>query len=173
VQGVEHDAHAGDVLGRGGDDEERVVLREHVGHDPLERVVAGRDEARQERRAHAGGGRRCEVVGGDFFRHVPEGDLYLLKQVLHDWNDEQCTTILRNCAKSLRAGGRVVIIEMVIPDDLRPSPAALMDLNMLVMLPGRERTRAEYEALFASAGLRLACFHETHSPFQLLEAVRA
>ena len=121
----------------------------------------------------AGIGARCEVVGGDFFRHVPEGDLYLLKQVLHDWNDEQCTTILRNCAKSLRDGGRVVIAEMVIPDDLRPSPAALMDLNMLVMLPGRERTRAEYEALFASAGLRLDRFHETHSPFQLLEAVRA
>lgn len=121
----------------------------------------------------AGVGERCEVVGGDFFRHVPEGDLFLLKQVLHDWNDEQCTTILRNCASSLRDGGRVVIIEMVIPDDLRPSPAALMDLNMLVMLPGRERTRSEYEVLFASAGLRLERFHETHSPFQVIEAVRA
>ena len=121
----------------------------------------------------SGVGPRCEVVGGDFFRHVPEGDVYLLKQVLHDWNDEQCATILQSCARGLRPGGRVVIVEMVIPDDMRPSPAPLMDLNMLVMLPGRERTRSEYERLLATAGLRLDAFHETHSPFQILEATRA
>jgi len=121
----------------------------------------------------AGVGARCEVLAGDFFHRIPEADLYLLKQVLHDWNDDQAGTILSNIARSMRPGGRVVIVEMVIPDDGRPTAAQLMDLNMLVMLPGQERTQAEYAALLAGAGLRLERLVETHSPFQILEAVRA
>jgi predicted O-methyltransferase YrrM len=121
--------------------------------------------------AAAGLAGRCDVVGGDFFAAVPAADLYLLKQILHDWDDPQCLTILRNCARGLRAGGRVVIVEMVIPDDGRPSPAQLMDLNMLVMLPGQERSRAEYARLLQDAGLRLDRLTETHSPFQVIEAV--
>jgi len=117
-------------------------------------------------------GARCEVVSGDFLKNVPSADLYLLKQVLHDWDDEQCKTILANCAKGLAAGGSIAVVEMVIPDDLRPSPAQLMDLNMLVMLPGRERTQREYTELFASAGLELQRCIETHSPFQILVATR-
>jgi len=114
---------------------------------------------------------RCEVVGGDFFDRVPDGDVYLLKQVLHDWDDDKCGVILRNCARGLGRGGRVAIVEMIVPDDLRPSPAQLMDLNMLVMLTGRERTRAEYDTLLGAAGLRIEHVHETHSPFQIIEAV--
>src|SRR5262245_19920343 len=83
---------------------------------------------------------RAEAVGGDFFVDVPSGDVYLLKQILHDWNDEQCKAILSRCAKRMTAAGRLCIVEMVIPDDNSPSMAALMDLNMLVMLPGRERS---------------------------------
>jgi SAM-dependent methyltransferase len=115
-------------------------------------------------------GARCEVIGGDFFQGVPDGDLYVLKQVLHDWNDEQAAAILGHCARGLRAGGRILIVEMVIPDDGRPSPAQLMDLNMLVMLPGRERTGHEYAALLSAAGLRMERIIETHSPFQIVEA---
>jgi hypothetical protein len=113
---------------------------------------------------------RCEFVGGDFFRHVPEGDIHVMKQILHDWSDAECTTILKNVAAALRPGGRLFIVEMVIPDDGRPSPAQLMDLNMMVLLTGRERTAGEYGALLASAGLRLHALHETHSPFQIIEA---
>lgn len=130
-------------------------------------------EAARAALVEAGVGTRCEVLAGDFFQRVPEADLYLLKQVLHDWNDEQARTLLRNIASSMRPGGRVVIVEMVIPDDGRPTAAQLMDLNMLVMLPGRERTQAEYTALLADAGLRLERLVETHSPFQILEAVPA
>jgi hypothetical protein len=113
---------------------------------------------------------RAKAVGGDFFVDVPAGDVYLLKQVLHDWNDEQCGTILSLCAKRMANGGRVCIVEMVIPDDNSPSMASLMDLNMLVMLPGRERSLKEYRRLVDSAGLRFERLLQTHSPFQIIEA---
>ena len=100
-------------------------------------------------------GGRCHVLGGDFFASVPGGtDVYILKQILHDWNDEQCVTILSNIAKGLPSNGRVLILEMVIPDDRTPTAAQLMDLNMLAVLPGRERTRSEYATLFRDAGLQ-------------------
>ena len=115
---------------------------------------------------------RCTVVAGDFFKSVPSADLYVLKQILHDWNDEQAATILRNCASSMTSRGRVAIVEMVIPDDRSATPAQLMDVNMLAILPGRERTQAEYTALLADAGLRFERLLPTHSPFQILEATR-
>ena len=115
---------------------------------------------------------RCTVVAGDFFKSVPSADLYVLKQILHDWNDEQAATILRNCASSMTSRGRVAIVEMVIPDDRSATPAQLMDVNMLAILPGRERTQAEYTALLADAGLRFERLVPTHSPFQILEATR-
>jgi hypothetical protein len=116
---------------------------------------------------------RCEVVAGDFFKSVPSADLYVLKQILHDWNDEQATTILRNCAQSMTPRGHMAIVEMVIPDDRSPTLAQLMDVNMLAILPGRERTQAEYTALLKVAGLRFERLMPTHSPFQILEAARS
>jgi 2-polyprenyl-3-methyl-5-hydroxy-6-metoxy-1,4-benzoquinol methylase len=113
---------------------------------------------------------RVEAVAGDFFQSVPAADVYLLKQVLHDWNDQQCRAILMHCSRGLGAGGCLLIVEMVIPDDGHPTAAQLLDLNMLVMLPGRERTRREYASLLASADLRLARLIETSSPFQIIEA---
>jgi hypothetical protein len=113
---------------------------------------------------------RCEVVSGDFFAGVPPGDLYVLKQVLHDWDDERCVTILGHCRQAMMSDGKVIVIEMIVPDDGQPSPAQLLDLNMLVMLPGRERTVAEYALLFEGAGLRLDRRIGTRTPFQILEA---
>ena len=116
---------------------------------------------------------RVEAVGCDFFQSVPAADVYLVKHVLHDWDDAQCVKILQQCARSLKPGGKVVVVEMVIPDDGSPSMAPMMDLNMLVLVPGRERSRAEYSALFRSAGLSDAKITPTHSPYSLIEATKA
>jgi hypothetical protein len=118
-------------------------------------------------------GDRCRAIGGDFFADVPVADLYVLKHILHDWNDEQCKTILRNCAKHLTPGGRVLILEMVVPDDGRPSPAPLMDVNMLVVTEGRERTAGQFAELLGAAGLRLADVRPTRSPIQVIVADKA
>jgi SAM-dependent methyltransferase len=115
---------------------------------------------------------RCEVVGGDFFQSVPSGaDLYVLKFILVDWKDDEALRILQNCRTAIASGGKLVVIEMTIPDDNRPSAAQLFDLNMLVMTGGQERTVSEYGTLFQRAGFRLTRVIPTGSPFHVLEAV--
>src|SRR5215218_2382624 len=80
---------------------------------------------------------RCELVSGDFFEEVPAGaDLHLLKQIVHDWDDERATLLLQNCHRALCPGGKLLLVEMVIPPENRPSPAQAMDLNMMVLLGG-------------------------------------
>jgi SAM-dependent methyltransferase len=116
---------------------------------------------------------RCELVSGDFFEAVPEGaDLHLLKQIVHDWDDERATRLLQNCNRALGPAGKLLLVEMVIPPDNRPSPAQAMDLNMMVVLGGRERTEDEYQRLFQAAGFRLERAIPTHSPFSVIEATR-
>jgi hypothetical protein len=117
---------------------------------------------------------RIERAGGDFTREVPRGgDLYLVKHILHDWDDATCRKILQNVATAMQADARVVIVEMLVPDDGTPSPATLLDLNMLVMLPGRERTAGEMRELCASAGLAIDKIVQTPSPFAVIEAIKA
>ncbi len=113
---------------------------------------------------------RCTVVGGDFFAAVPAGDVLLLKQIVHDWDDAHAVQLLRRCREALAPDGRMLLVEMVLPADNQPSPAQPMDLNMLVMLGGRERTEAEYRALLADAGFVLTAVTPTHAPFAVLEA---
>ncbi|HME82244.1 MAG TPA: methyltransferase, partial [Candidatus Eremiobacteraceae bacterium] len=114
---------------------------------------------------------RCALVGGSFFESVPPGaDAYMLKQVLHDWQDDKAALILRNCRRAMSENAVLLAIEMVVPDDAGPSLAKLSDIEMLVCTGGRERTLAEYDALFAGAGLRRTAAHETRSPFTLIEA---
>jgi len=146
------------------------VLKKHVGASGS--VIDLPQVADRARRALEANGlaARAEAIGGDFFIDVPEGDVYLLKQILHDWNNEQCRTILANCARRLAAGGRIYIVEMIIPDDNSPSFASLMDLNMMVMLPGRERSLKEYQVLLDASGLKFDRVLATHSPFQIIEA---
>ncbi len=118
---------------------------------------------------------RFSVVGGDFFAQVPAGgDTYLLKHILHDWGDEACLTILGHIRAGLAPGGRLLILEQVIPPGNDPAPGKLLDLNMLVMTEGgRERTPAAYAELLERAGLRLAGIHPTPSPVAVVEAVAA
>ena len=116
---------------------------------------------------------RCRVVSGDFFESVPEADIHILKYIIHDWDDEQSVLILSNCARALQPNGRVVLVEVAIPEDHRPSWASLLDLNMLAVLPGRERTVREYRDLLGRASLRLDRITPTASGFDLIEASAA
>jgi hypothetical protein len=95
--------------------------------------------------------------------------------VLHDWTDEQCRVILGRCAEAAGASGRLVIVERVLPDQVGRGDleALLSDLNMLVMLGGRERTESEFDRLLTSAGFRLGRIIRTGSPFSIIEAVLA
>ena len=116
---------------------------------------------------------RCELQSGDFFQAVPAGaDVHVLKQIIHDWDDERAMLLLRNCHRAMVPGGRLLLVEMVIPDDNHPSVAKAMDLNMLVLLGGRERTGEEYRSLLANAGFHMARIIPTHSPFSMIEATR-
>lgn len=116
---------------------------------------------------------RVEVRSGSFLDAVPEaGDLYLLKHILHDWDDERCRVILRNCRDAMAPHGRVAAVEIVLPPEAVPAPAAMLDLNMLVLLSGRERTAAEYRALFTSAGLDVTGILETETQFSVLVGER-
>jgi C-methyltransferase len=103
---------------------------------------------------------------------VPSGgDLYLLKFVLHDWDDEDSARILTNIRRAMAPTGRLSVVEMVLPGRNEPHIGPLMDLNMMVMTGGIERTEAEYAALLARAGFRLDRVAATKSPFSMVEAV--
>jgi predicted O-methyltransferase YrrM len=121
--------------------------------------------------AQNGFAERTEVVGGDFFEAVPAGDLYLLKFILHDWDDEECVKILSSCRKAMEPGGRVTIFELVVGDDGEDRLGALMDLNMLAVVNGRERSLAEFDALLQRAGLRRTAVLTADSPQSVIEAV--
>jgi len=101
---------------------------------------------------------RCEIVAGDFFASVPGGcDVYLLKQIIHDWDDERATTILRRCREAMAPGATLYIIDPVVPDDLADASTRtlIQDLGMLVHTSGKERTEAEFAQLLAAVGLKL------------------
>ena len=118
---------------------------------------------------------RCEVIGGDLLQGVPGGaDAYVIKRVLMIWGDEQVVRVLRLCAEALPEGGKVLVVEMVMPTGNDPSPARTFDLLMLLANEGgRVRTEAEFRTLFAAAGLRLARVIPTASPNRILEGVPA
>ncbi len=116
---------------------------------------------------------RLAVSGGDFFAAVPpEADAYLLKHIIHDWDDSACLRILRAIRTAMAPGARVLIVEQVIPPGNDPFPGKLLDLNMLVMTEGgRERTPAEYATLLERAGLQLSRIMPTPSAVSVVEAV--
>ncbi len=115
---------------------------------------------------------RVSIESGSFFERVPEGgDVYMLSHVIHDWNEEQCLTILGNCRKAMKPDGRLLIIEMVLPADDTPHPGKILDIVMLVLPGGQERTPEEYAALLAKAGFRLNRVIPTASAVSIVEAV--
>jgi hypothetical protein len=118
-------------------------------------------------------GARCATAGGDFFASVPEGgDAYIMKHIIHDWEDERALTILRNCHRAMTEHGRLLVVEMVIPEGNAPSPGKLLDLEMLLFLHSFERTAEEYRSLFERAGFKLTRIVPTQSPYSIIEGVR-
>jgi hypothetical protein len=115
---------------------------------------------------------RCESVGGDFFESVPSGaDAYVMKYIIHDWDDEKSVRILQNCRKAMAEDGRVLVIDHVVAAGNRFDWGKLMDINMMVMLGSKERTKDEFRQLFARAGLRLKRVMRTASSLSILEGV--
>jgi len=115
---------------------------------------------------------RCTAVASDFFKSIPGGaDAYFMKHILHDWNDEDATCILRNIRAVIPATGKLVLAETVVPSDATPHPGKLIDIEMLVFLKGKERTEPEWCKLLEGAGFRLNRIVETKSPLNLIEAV--
>ncbi len=113
---------------------------------------------------------RCDRVAGDFFTSVPSGgDLYLLKSVIHHWDDASSLTILRNCRQAMGDHGRILLAERVIAPGNAPSEAKLLDINMLVVTGGCERTASEYRQLFRDASFELTQIIATRSPISLIE----
>jgi len=123
----------------------------------------------------AGVAERCELVGGNFFEGVPAGsDAYLLKWILHDWNDETCLQILANCRVAMPGTGTLLLVERIVPPSAGTTPGTvstlLSDLNMLVLSGGGERTEGEYRHLLTAAGFMLARIVRTSTPHGIIEA---
>jgi hypothetical protein len=134
----------------------------------LDHVIAG---ARQ-RIASIGLQGRVECVTADIFAAVPEGgDAYLMKHIIHDWDDERAGLILRNIRKVLPKNGRVILLESVLAPANAPDFGKILDLEMLLLPGGRERTADEFVALFAANGLQLTKIVSTKSPLAVIEAV--
>jgi len=114
---------------------------------------------------------RCRLVGGSFLVSVPGGgDAYLLRHVVHDWRDEDAATILRQCRRAMCPGGKVLVVEIVVPAGNDPSFAKWMDL-MMVTYGGKERSEKQYRELFAMAGLRLTQIVPTKAGISVIEGI--
>jgi len=114
---------------------------------------------------------RCELTSGDMFTSVPAGDAHILKWVLHDWQDDRALSILKNCREAMGKEGRLLLVESVLASDGDPHIGALLDMFMLVMFSGRERTELEFKALLDATGFRLARVIPTKSPLSIIEAL--
>ena len=164
---------AGTVIDVGGGSGNMIVtvLRQHPGtrgvtYD-MPHVVA---DARRRFEAEGLAG-RARVEGGSFFDGVPGGgDLYILSHIIHDWDEARCVQILEHCRKAKAPGGKVLLVEMVVTPPNVPHPAKMLDIVMLAVPGGRERTEDEYRALLAKAGLTLTRVIPTASPVSVIEA---
>lgn len=128
-------------------------------------------ERARERIETAGLADRCELVGGSFFESVPEGaDAYMMRHIIHDWDDEKSLTILRNCHRAMSSDSRLLVVESVIPRGNEPFGGKLLDLVMMLIPGGKERTEDEYRALFGKAGFELTRIIPTTTEISIVEA---
>ena len=133
----------------------------------VEHVIAGA----VPRLEQAGVSDRCSTATGDFFKAVPEGgDAYIMKHIIHDWDDERALKILANIKKAMKPGGRIILLESVLASSNEPDFGKLIDLEMLLMPGGRERTADEFRELFQRAGFTVTKIVPTKSPLSVIEA---
>jgi hypothetical protein len=119
----------------------------------------------------AGVADRCETVPGDFFQAVPAGgDAYVMKWIIHDWEDEKAIRILKNCREHMQQNNRLIVVDCVVPENDEPDFSKTFDLNMMVMTGGKERTAAEFRELLAAAGFKLLRVIPTNVPTCIVEA---
>lgn len=119
--------------------------------------------------AEAPADNRIERVGGDFFKDVPvQADAYVMRWLLHDWSDKESIAILNNLKKVARPKARVMLVESVVPETPEFDMGKWMDLNMMVMATGRERTAAEFRELLDKAGFELEDIVATPSPLSIV-----
>jgi len=133
----------------------------------LEHVITGARPVIDQ----AGLANRCPTTTGDFFKAVPKGgDAYIMKHIIHDWDDDRAIAILKNIRTAMNPGGRVILLESVVAPGGQPDFAKIIDLEMLMMPGGRERTEEEFADLFARAGFTLTRIVPTKSPLSVIEA---
>ena len=117
---------------------------------------------------------RVKIEAGDFFKTVPSGgDAYILSHIIHDWDEDQCLTILSHIRKAIKSNGRLLIVEMVLPEGDTVHPGKMLDMVMLLVSGGRERTEAEYGSLLSKGGFKLTRIVPTSSAVSVVEAVLA
>ncbi|MEV4596151.1 methyltransferase [Amycolatopsis sp. NPDC049253] len=114
---------------------------------------------------------RFTAVGGDFFVEVPQAEVYLLKMILHDWDDDDCVRILHNCRTSAKPGARAFVVETVLDPIGEPGLAAMLDLNMLAVTNGQERDLSEFDALYAKTGWQRVSQQQTHTAHVIQELI--
>jgi hypothetical protein len=123
-----------------------------------------------ERTRAAGLEGRCQVLAGNFFEAVPPGaDAYLMRHIIHDWDDDKAITILSNCRRAMGQGGKLLVVEVVVPTGNEPSVSKFFDLAMMVLPGGMERTEEEYRQLFEAGGFRLTRIVPTRTWVSVIE----
>lgn len=146
------------------------VLRRHPTIKGVLYDLPGVIERAKKNLADAGLASRVQLISGSFFESIPpDGDAYQMRHIIHDWTDEQCHTILTHVRKVIPKDGRLLVIEMVVKPRNEPQPAKWLDLNMLVLPGGRERTEAEYREMYAKAGFRLERIVPTPTEVSVIE----
>ena len=135
-------------------------------------------EQARKRIADAGLAERCEVIGGDIFTSVPQGGtVYILSQIIHDWDDDRAIAILKSCYRAMKNKAKLLVIQGILPDRVEHSGAPqrgfIVDLHMMVTTGGRQRTVTEYRTLMEAAGFRVTKIVRTQSEMSVIECVPA
>src|SRR6516162_6212527 len=157
-------------VGGGNGSQMTEILKKHNGVKGILFDLPHVIERAKERVRAAGLLDRCQLVSGSFFEAVPEGaDAYVMRHIIHDWDEEKCLTILRNCHRAMSSASKLLVIESVIPPGNEPFFGKFVDLQMLLIPGGKERTENEYRALLARAGFELTRIVPTATEVSIVE----